>query len=118
MDSFYLPQQRWTVKIRSSQTEEKYSSDNRFDAILDVLWGFRFKEAVSVAVIDNKTGREVGRYHTEEEALIFFKKHYPNSSDFTWQNRHEKTPVYHFSSKEEDVKSEDDLPDIISVVHP
>lgn len=118
MNSIYLPQQKWTVEIRSSQTEERYSSDNRFDAILDVLWGFRFKEAMSVAVIDNKTGREVACYHTEEEALAFFKKHYPNSSDFTWKNRHEKTPIYHFSSKEEDIESEDDLPEVILVVHP
>ena len=118
MNSIYLRKPKWTVKIRSLKAEEEYSSDNRFDAILDVLWGFRFKEAVSVAVIDNKTGHEVACYHTEEEALTFFKKHYPNSSDFTWRNRHEKTPIYRFSSKEGNTELKDDLLDLILVVHP
>lgn len=86
--SKYLNINRWQVVICDGKNEITIGSRDRFEAALDILWGFRFKKAKYVYVKSiNKQGC-VASYTTEEEAMRFFRKHWPNVNDFVWANRH------------------------------
>ena len=93
MKGIYLPQPRWTIVIESAYEWEdnEFSSNERFDMTLDILWAFRFRETSAVSVFDNRTNQRVARYEHERDALAFFKKHWPNCSDFVWRDRHAPT---------------------------
>ena len=89
LKNYLIDINRWQVVICDGKNEIKIESRERFEAALDILWGFRFKNAkyVYIKSIKNKIGC-VASYATEEEAMRFFKKYWPNANDFVWANRH------------------------------
>lgn len=109
MDIKFYPTARWEVVIASvfEWEEDTFRSDSMYDAMLDVLWGFRFREASSVSVFDVRTNKRVALFEHERDAVAFFKKKWPNCSDFVWANRHEKSKPAYFAEELDDEEDDD-----------
>ena len=75
----------WVVEIDVSGV--KFAEENGYEAILTVFWLYRFGLCVDQKINVYFKGKLQKTFQNEGEAYNFFKKRYPNSSDFVWKNR-------------------------------